>query len=122
MERKHKRMILHDIIGKIEKFRAKNKIDVRKAVHKQLMQNFREEEYIRMLHIMKGSDYAKAVELKKLFLYLFKDEIDQIELANDVTREYQAGKFDPEQVKVHQNKKTKITKQPKTKSVTIVEL
>lgn len=67
---------MHDIIAKIEKFRAKNKHDVRKAVHKQLMQNFREEEYLRMLQIMKGSDYAQARELKKLFLYLFKDEID----------------------------------------------
>lgn len=45
--------MLNDIIYKIEKFRNKNKNDVRRAVHKQLMQNMREEEYIRVLQMLK---------------------------------------------------------------------
>lgn len=45
--------MLNDIIYKIEKFRSKNKNDVRRAVHKQLMQNMREEEYIRVLQMLK---------------------------------------------------------------------
>jgi hypothetical protein len=45
--------MLNDIIYKIEKFRHKNKNDVRRAVHKQLMQNMREEEYIRVLQMLK---------------------------------------------------------------------
>jgi ribonuclease D len=52
-ERKEKKAMLNDIIYKIEKFRSKNKNDVRKAVHKQLMQNMREEEYIRVLQMLK---------------------------------------------------------------------
>ena len=52
------------------------------------MQNFREEEYIRTLNLLKGIDFTDAKSLKTLFLYHFKDELDQIELANEVTKEY----------------------------------
>lgn len=52
-ERKEKKALLKDIIYKVDKFRHKNKNDVRRAVHKQLMQNMREEEYIRVLQMLK---------------------------------------------------------------------
>ena len=81
---------------------------MKKAVHKQLMQNFREEEYIRTLSLLKGIDFTDAKSLKTLFLYHFKDELDQIELANEVTKEYQGGKFDPETVKMYEHKSTKV--------------
>ena len=57
-------------------FRIKNKNDIRKAVHKQLVQNMREEEYMRMLTLLKSIEFADVSSLKTLFLYHFRDELD----------------------------------------------
>jgi hypothetical protein len=81
----------------------------------------REEEYLRMLRLLKNIDFADVSSLKTLFLYHFRDELDQIELANDTTKDYHQGKFDPENVKTTENKKKKKLRLPKTKAVAMLD-
>ena len=51
-EQDQKKQMLQSIKYDIENFRHSNKKDVRRAIHKQLMQNMREEEYLRTLKML----------------------------------------------------------------------
>ena len=81
----------------------------------------REEEYMRMLTLLKSIEFADVSSLKTLFLYHFRDELDQIELANETTKEYHQGKFDPDNVKTSENKKKKLIRLPKTRAVPMLD-
>lgn len=46
---------------------------------------------------LKELDFAEGLILQTLFDYKVRDEHDQIDLANDVAKEYHSGKLDPQQ-------------------------
>ncbi len=44
---------------------------------------------------LKEIDFAESVVLQTLFEYKLRDEHDQLDLANEVAKEYHSGKLDP---------------------------
>jgi hypothetical protein len=44
---------------------------------------------------LKELDFADGMILKTLFEYKMRDEHDQIDIANEVSKEYHSGKLDP---------------------------
>ena len=60
-----------------------------------LVQNIKEEEFMRTVEKLKELDFAESVVLQTLFEYKLRDEHDQLDLASDVAKEYHSGKLDP---------------------------
>ena len=60
-----------------------------------LVQNIREDEFLRTLEKLKELDFAESIVMQTLFEYKLKDEHDQLDLANEVAKEYHSGKLDP---------------------------
>jgi hypothetical protein len=60
-----------------------------------LVQNIKEDEFLRTLEKLKELDFAESVVMQTLFEYKLKDEHDQLDLANEVAKEYHSGKLDP---------------------------
>ena len=60
-----------------------------------LVQNIRDDEFMRTVEKLKEIDFAESVILQTLFEYKIKDEHDQQDLANEVAKEYHSGKLDP---------------------------
>lgn len=50
---------------------------------------------MRTLEKLKEIDFAESVVLQTLFEYKLKDEHDQLDLTNEVAKEYHSGKLDP---------------------------
>jgi hypothetical protein len=53
------------------------------------------EEFMKNVEKLKELDFAEGLILQTLFDYKVRDEHDQIDLANDVAKEYHSGKLDP---------------------------
>jgi hypothetical protein len=71
-----------------------------------LVQNIREVEFMRTVEKLKELDFAESVVLQTLFEYKIRDEHDQLDLANEVAREYHSGKLDPKlAMKIERKKK-----------------
>lgn len=60
-----------------------------------LVQNIKDDEFIKTLEILKELDFAESVVIQTLFEYKLKDEHDQLDLASEVAKEYHSGKLDP---------------------------
>lgn len=60
-----------------------------------LVQNIKEDEFLRTLEKLKELDFAESIVMQTLFEYKLKDEHDQLDLANEVAKEYHSGKLDP---------------------------
>ena len=60
-----------------------------------LVQNIREDEFLRTVEKLKEIDFAESAVLQTLFEYKIRDEHDQLDLANEVAKEYHSGKLDP---------------------------
>ena len=50
---------------------------------------------MRTVEKLKEIDFAESLVIQTLFEYKLKDEHDQIDLANEVAKEYHSGKLDP---------------------------
>lgn len=61
----------------------------------QILAELNQTEFNRTLGIMNETTYANQKMIGTLYRYKYNDEMHQIEIANDVCREYHAGKFDP---------------------------
>ena len=79
----------------IDRVETNSKSDLEKIVYDMLVQNIREEEFVRTLEKLKEIDFAESVILQTLFEYKLKDEYDQLDLAEEVAKEYHSGKLDP---------------------------
>ncbi len=72
-----------------------SKVEKEKIVYDMLVQSIKEDEFMRTLDKLKEIDFAESVILQTLFEYKLKDEHDQLDLANEVAKEYHSGKLDP---------------------------
>jgi hypothetical protein len=44
---------------------------------------------------MESLDESNFEMINRFFGFKFKDELDQLEMSNEISREFHAGKFDP---------------------------
>ena len=97
---------LDKILKNIEKMEGQNKIEKEKIVYDMLVQNIKEDEFMRTVDKLKEIDFAESIIIQTLFEYKLKDEHDQIDLANEVAKEYHSGKLDPKlAMKIEKRKK-----------------
>ena len=89
------RSVLDKLIIQIEGMRFENKQDINATVHKQLISQLKKEEFDHVLSILDEITFAEPKSIKTLFLYKLKSDLDQIDIANDVIRDFQTGRFDP---------------------------
>ena len=47
------------------------------------------------LKIMEDLEDSSFKMINRFFQFKFKDDLDQLEMSNEVSREFHAGKFDP---------------------------
>ncbi|MFN9909133.1 MAG: hypothetical protein ACK56F_23940 [bacterium] len=79
----------------IDGIEHENKIERDKIIFNQLVSNMKGEEFMKNVDKLKELDFAEGLILQTLFDYKVRDEHDQIDLANDVAKEYHSGKLDP---------------------------
>ena len=73
----------------------KTKQEKEKIVYDMLVLNIKNDEFLGTVEKLKEIDFAESVVLQTLFEYKMKDEHDQLDLANEVAKEYHSGKLDP---------------------------
>lgn len=84
----------------------KSKLEKEKIIYDMLVQNIKNDEFLGTVEKLKEIDFAESVVLQTLFEYKIKDEHDQLDLANEVAKEYHSGKLDPLQaMKIERRKK-----------------
>jgi hypothetical protein len=74
-----------------------NKIERERILLNQLVNDLKEEEFMKNVEKLKELDFAEGLILQTLFDYKVRDEHDQVDLAIDVAKEYHSGKLDPQQ-------------------------
>jgi len=68
---------LEKLLKNIDHVETNSKSDLEKIVYEMLIQNIREDEFIRTLEKLKEIDFAESAILQTLFEYKLKDEYDQ---------------------------------------------
>lgn len=94
-EKFSKRKHLEKLLKLIDKMQSSIKSENKKIVYDFLVQNLKEEEFLRTFAKLKDIDFADCTVMKTLFEYKKQDEYDQDELANEVIKEYHSGRLDP---------------------------
>ncbi|CDW81687.1 UNKNOWN [Stylonychia lemnae] len=94
-ERKWQRKQLESILKNVDKIEHQNKTEKDKIIYQMLIQNIKDDEFMKTVEKLKEIDFAESVVLQTLFEYKLKDEHDQADLANEVAKEYHSGKLDP---------------------------
>jgi hypothetical protein len=85
-----------------------------KIIYDMLVQNIKDDEFMKTVEKLKEIDFAESVILQTLFEYKTKDEHDQLDLANEVSKEYHSGKLDP-LLAMRIERKKKMSKNAKSK-------
>jgi len=73
----------------------RNKAERERILHDQYVQSIKNDEFMRNVEKLKELDFAEGLILQTLFEYKVKDEHNQIDIANEVAKEYHSGKLDP---------------------------
>ena len=79
----------------IDGLEQENKVEKEKILFDQFVSNLKNDEFMKNVDKLKELDFAEGLILQTLFDYKVRDEHDQIDLANDVAKEYHCGKLDP---------------------------
>ena len=74
---------------------------------KMVLQNFRDEEMLKIQELIKEIDFAEAENMPKLYELKMKDDLERLKVIKEVTKDHHEGKLDPG--KMIKNK----TKRPK---------
>lgn len=90
-----KKKQIEKMIKIIDGIEYENKVDKEKVMYDQLVQTIKADEFMNNVNRLKDLDFAEGMVLQTLFDYKIKDEQDQIDLAQDVAKEYHSGKLDP---------------------------
>ena len=62
---------------------------------KMVLQNFRDEEMLKIQEFIKEIDFAEAENVSKLYELKMKDEIERLKVIKEVTKDHHEGKLDP---------------------------
>ncbi len=79
----------------IDGIEHENKVDKEKILFDQLVESLKNDEFMSNVNRLKDLDFAEGMVLQTLFDYKLRDEQDQIDLAQDVSKEYHSGRLDP---------------------------
>jgi hypothetical protein len=61
----------------------------------EFVQSIKHDEFMKNVEKLKELDFAEGLILQTLFEYKVRDEHNQIDIANEVAREFHSGKLDP---------------------------
>ena len=84
-----------------------SKIEREKILFDQYISSIKNEEFMGHVEKLKELDFAEGLVLQTLFDYRIKDEQYQVDLAQEISKEYHSGKLDPQAGKQAQRKKRK---------------
>ena len=73
----------------------------------QLLGTFKSEEFVRNQRLIEQVNFSDPDSLKKLYAYALNTELAYILEANEVSKDYHSGKFDPCMMKYSDPKKLK---------------
>ncbi|CDW81148.1 UNKNOWN [Stylonychia lemnae] len=109
--RTRQRKQLQSIIRNVDRNEIDRKNDEQKLLQDMLVQNIKEEQFLKTLDKLKEIDFADSSVMETLFEYKTRDEEDQIEQAHEVAKEYHSGKLDPlNAIKLEKKRRTQNTK------------
>eukprot|EP00347_Sterkiella_histriomuscorum_P011639 403371682 len=94
-ERESQKRKLQTIIKIIDRAENQRQGQNQKILADMLVQNLKDDEFLKTLDKLKEIDFADSTVLETLYEYKVKDEQDQIEQANEVMKEFHSGKLDP---------------------------
>ena len=60
-----------------------------------VLQNFRDEEMLKIQEFIKEIDFAEAENMPKLYELKMKDDIERLKVIKEVTKDHHEGKLDP---------------------------
>ena len=72
-----------------------------------VLQNFRDEEMLKILEFIKEIDFAEAESMPKLYELKLKDDLDRLKVIKEVTKDHHEGKLDPGKMLKRTKKKLK---------------
>lgn len=72
----YQKRALEKILKNIEKVENQNRLDKDKIVYDMLVQNLKEDEFLKTLEKLKELDFAESIVMQTLFEYKLKDEHD----------------------------------------------
>ena len=78
---------------KADSFNKTTKSDLNEVLCNQLVQNIKMDEFLKTVKQVDTVNYANQRMVNTLFTYKLKDDIDNIDIANDCCREYNQHKF-----------------------------
>ena len=62
---------------------------------KMVLQNFRDEEMLKIQEFIKEIDFAEADAMPRLYDLKMKDEKERLKVVKEVTKDHHEGKLDP---------------------------
>ena len=85
------------MLSNIDSVEAQTKSEVQDYTYNLVVQHVKEQEFFRVMHILREIDFAESDVLTTLFEYKFRDQLEKIDQSQEVTKEYHSGKLDPKQ-------------------------